>query len=112
MRKVLLAIAAGAILSTASLMLNRVEAMPLAAQAGVRLAIENDNIVEQVRWACKGPKQYGPITGDVFWNDCWWEKDRAYAPRAPRPQPPTWQGQRFRSGPYLMRGGGMRYRGY
>ncbi len=54
MQRVLLAIAAaGAILSANSLMLNRVEAMPLGATAGARVAIEDGNIAEQVRWACK-----------------------------------------------------------
>jgi hypothetical protein len=110
MQRVLLAIAAaGVILSAESLMLNRVEAMPLRAQSSVRLAIEDANIAEPVRWVCVTVRcYYHPCTG----RNCWWENERAYVPLVPaHPHPPSWQGQRIQPGPYRMPGGYMPYRG-
>jgi hypothetical protein len=78
MRRIILATAATlALISVATLAPGRAEAMTLSAPAGIAVAIDGTNLVQDAAYVCRRVRVCGPY-GCVWRNRCWWTGPHRY----------------------------------
>jgi hypothetical protein len=110
MRRLILGLAAAlALLTTGSLVADRAEAMTLSTPAGIRAAVDNTTLAQDVAYFCRRVWRCGPY-GCGWRQSCGWSGPRYYGSYGYRGY--RSYGYRYGYRGYGYRSYGYRYRGY